>query len=122
MNLKKSIILAIIMQLFFFNSCMDMSFNFDNHPKGNFEALWSIIDRNYCFFDYKEIDWDQVHKDYSSRITPEMSNESLFKLMGEMLAELKDGHVNLSASHDITRYWEWQQNFPSNFDSEIQKH
>ncbi len=121
MNLKKSLILLTITQLINLSSCMEMSFNFDNNPRGNFEALWSIIDRNYCFFEYKEIDWDQVYDDYSSRITPGMSNESLFKLMGEMLTELKDGHVNLSASHDITRYWEWQQNFPANFDSEIQK-
>ncbi|MDD4777661.1 MAG: S41 family peptidase [Fermentimonas sp.] len=98
-----------------------MSLQFDNNPKGNFEALWSIIDRNYCFFEYKNIDWDSVYDEYSSRVTPEMSNEGLFKLMGQMLAELKDGHVNLSASHDVTRYWEWQENYPPNFDSDIQK-
>jgi len=33
-----------------------------------------------------------------------------------MLAELKDGHVNLSASHDMTRYWQWQDDYPANFD------
>jgi C-terminal processing protease CtpA/Prc len=39
-----------------------------------------------------------------------------------MLSELKDGHVNLAASHDVTRYWKWQEDYPANFDSEIQKH
>ena len=39
-----------------------------------------------------------------------------------MLSELKDGHVNLTASHDITRYWEWHENYPPNFVSEIQEH
>lgn len=98
-----------------------MSLQFDNNPKGNFEALWNIIDRNYCFFEYKNIDWDSVYDDYSSRITTQMDSEGLFKLMGQMLAELKDGHVNLTASHDITRYWEWQENYPSNFDADIQQ-
>ena len=23
-----------------------------NNPRGNFEALWRIIDEHYCFFDY----------------------------------------------------------------------
>src|SRR5690554_7077852 len=78
---------------------MESSFQFDNNPKGNFDALWNIIDRNYCFFEYKNINWDAVYKNYSSRITPNMNNEALFKLMGQMLAELKDGHVNLTASH-----------------------
>ena len=26
-------------------------------PRGDFEALWKIIDEHYCFFDYK-------HKEY----------------------------------------------------------
>ena len=94
---------------------------FDNNPKGNFDALWTILDRNYCFFQYKEIDWDEVYNEYSSRVTPDMGNDALFKLMGQMLAELKDGHVNLSASHDMTRYWQWYEDHPVNFDSSIQK-
>lgn len=98
-----------------------MSLQFDNNPVGNFEALWNIIDRNYCFFKYKNIDWDRIYDEYSSRVTTDMNHEGLFKLMGQMLSELKDGHVNLSASHDITRYWEWQENYPANFDSDILK-
>ena len=109
------------MQLVTIPSCMDINMEFDNNPRGNFEALWSIIDKNYCFFEYKDIDWSSIYDEYESRITSEMSNESLFKLMGEMLAELKDGHVNLTASHDITRYWEWHENYPPNFDTEVQK-
>ncbi len=97
-----------------------MNMEFENNPRGNFEALWNILDKNYCFFEYKEIDWNSVYDEYSIRVTPEMSSESLFKLMGEMLSELKDGHVNLSASHDITRYWEWRENYPPNFDINIQ--
>ena len=109
------------MQLVTIPSCMDINMEFDNNPRGNFEALWSIIDKNYCFFEYKDIDWSSIYDEYEPRITSEMSNESLFKLMGEMLAELKDGHVNLTASHDITRYWEWHENYPPNFDTEVQK-
>lgn len=101
--------------------CSDADMNFDNNPRGNFDALWTIMDRNYCFFEYKNIDWDAVYREYSPRVTTDMGNDALFKLMGEMLSELKDGHVNLIASHDITRYWQWYQDFPSNFDSSIQK-
>jgi C-terminal processing protease CtpA/Prc len=32
-----------------------------------------------------------------------------------MLAELRDGHVNLSASHDFGRYWTWHEAYPANF-------
>jgi len=112
----------LLLLILFLQSCEMTDMQFDNNPRGNFDALWTILDRNYCFFEYKNIDWDSVYTDYSARITSDMNNDALFKLMGEMLAELKDGHVNLSASHDITRYWQWQDDYPANFDPTIQKH
>ena len=68
-----------------------------------------------------DIDWDSVYHAYSPRVTNTMSSESLFKLLGKMLEELKDGHVNLIASHDMSRYWKWQEDFPPNFDLTIQE-
>lgn len=106
--------------LFLFSACND-NMRFDNNPHGNFDALWTIIDENYCFFEYKEIDWDAVYRAYSPRVKSDMGNDALFKLMSEMLAELKDGHVNLIASHDMSRYWSWTEDFPANFDASILK-
>ncbi len=112
----------LLLLFLFLPACELTEMQFDNHPRGNFDALWTILDRNYCFFDYKEIDWDAVYAEYSARITSDMSSDALFKLMGEMLAELKDGHVNLAAAPDITRYWQWQDDYPVNFDPTIQKY
>ena len=42
---------------------------FNNSPQGNFEALWKIIDEQYCFLDYKQIDWDAIHDKYQPLIT-----------------------------------------------------
>ncbi len=78
---------------------------FDNTPQGNFEALWKIIDEQYCFLDYKQIDWDAIHDKYQPLITPGMSYDGLFEILGNMLAELKDGHVNLYSSSNMARYW-----------------
>lgn len=119
---KKQYTLLFFFQLFLWMGCEDTNMQFNNDPKGNFEALWTILDRNYCFFDYKEIDWNSVYNEYSVRVTHNMGNDALFKLMGLMLAELKDGHVNLTASHDMTRYWEWYQDYPQNFDSSLLSH
>lgn len=122
MKNKKQYVVLFVLQLIFLQSCEDMSMQFNNDPRGNFDALWTILDRNYCFFDYKEIDWNAVYHTYGARVTEDMGSEALFKLMGLMLAELKDGHVNLSASHDMTRYWEWHEDYPVNFDASIQRH
>lgn len=120
--MKRIYTALLCLPLIYCIGCSDVGMQFDNHPQGNFDALWTIMDRNYCFFEYKEIDWDEVYREYSPRITSDMGSDALFKLMGQMLAELKDGHVNLSAAHDMSRYWEWQDNYPVNFDIYIQKH
>ena len=97
-------LLIFLFSLSVVSGCED-SMRFDNDPRSNFDALWKILDENYCFFEYKEIDWDAVYKKYGSRVKNDMGNYALFNLMGEMLSELKDGHVNLIASHDMSRYW-----------------
>ena len=97
-----------------FTACVKIE-EYPNDPRGNFEAMWKIMDEHYCFFDYKGIDWNKVHSDYSKRVSNDMNNESLFMLLNEMLQELKDGHVNLSSPFDIGRYWKWFEDYPRNF-------
>ena len=92
---------------------------FNNTPQGNFEALWKIIDEKYCFLDYKQIDWEAIHDKYHPLITPNMSNDGLFEILGNMLAELKDGHVNLYSSSNTARYWDWYLDYPRNFNESI---
>ncbi|WP_300814665.1 S41 family peptidase [uncultured Bacteroides sp.] len=93
--------------------------DFDNSPQGNFEALWRIIDEQYCFLDYKQIDWDAIHDRYQPLITPGMSYDGLFEVLGNMLAELKDGHVNLYSASNTARYWDWYLDYPRNFDEAL---
>lgn len=92
----------------------------NNNPDTNFDALWKIIDENYCFFEYKNIDWNKTYRDYKPRIKSDMGNDALFDLMADMLSELQDGHVNLVSSHDMSRYWNWSENYPVNFDKSLQ--
>ena len=98
---------------------------FDNTPRGNFEALWQMIDEHYCFFDYKQkeygLDWDEVRDRYAPLITPDMPQKGLFEVLGNMLAELRDGHVNLYSSYDVARYWKWYEDYPANFNDSIQR-
>ena len=98
-------------------SCVDEE-EFDDMPQGNFEALWKIIDERYCFFEYKQqeygLDWNEVYDKYRVRINDNMTDDQLFEVMSDMLAELRDGHVNLSRASDFARYWSWQEDYPAN--------
>ena len=118
----KSILIFFVCTLFF--SCVEEE-QFDNSAKGNFEALWKVLDERYCFFDYKKevigLDWNEVHDKYAVRISNNMTNAQLFEVLCDMLSELQDGHVNLYAAHDVGRNWSWYENYPANFSSDVQK-
>nr|WP_315552628.1 S41 family peptidase [Segatella oris] len=96
---------------------------FANNPRGNFEALWRIIDEHYCFFDYKAkqygLDWNDVYARYSKQIDGQMTEGQLFEVLGNMLGELRDGHVNMYTSFNIARNWSWRENYPSNVNDSL---
>lgn len=107
-----------------FSSCVDETERADT-PSGNFEALWQIIDEHYCFFDYKGheygLDWQEVYNKYKVRVNDQMRETQLFEVLCDMLAELRDGHVNLSSSYDYGRYWTWQEAYPKNFSDSLER-
>ena len=116
-------ILFLLIGLLSATSCIreDVS---GNTPEANFESLWKIIDEQYCFLDYKKqeygLDWNQVHETYAKRITPSMGWEALFEVLSEMVAELRDGHVNLTSSLASSQYRQWFDSYPRNFSDSIQ--
>ena len=65
----KKYILFVLLFVFILPSCMDEEPLQPNTNKGNFEALWKIIDNQYCYLDYKNINWDSIHSVYNIKIT-----------------------------------------------------
>lgn len=90
-----------------------------DNPRGNFEALWDAVDRHYCFFADKDVDWDEVHTRYSAMVSDMMTERELFDLMSQMLDELRDGHVNLSSPWATSYYRGWWADYPQNYDARV---
>ena len=123
--MKKNVLyLVLLVILVSLVSCVDTEERNDS-PTGNFEALWTILDEHYCFFDYKQkeygLDWNEVYSRYRVRVNNNMTTVQLFEVLCDMLAELRDGHVNLSSSMDYGRYWKWQEDYPTNFSDTLSR-
>lgn len=114
------ILILLIVSTILLSSCVDEE-EYSDDARGNFEALWHIMDEHYCFFSEKGVDWNDIHSRYSSQVSNKMSRQQLFDLLTGMLSELRDGHVNLYAPFDMGRYWSWHEDYPSNFSDTLQR-
>ena len=93
--------------------------------RGNFDALWHTLDERYCFFSYKAseygLDWQEVRARYLPAISEGMTREQLFEVLAAMTYELRDGHVNLYAAHDVARYGRWFDDYPMNYSDSLER-
>ena len=78
----------LLIVCFCLTGCVDEE-QLPNSPRGNMEALWRIIDEHYCFFEYKNIDWQEVYQRYSKQMEERMGPEQQFEVLSNMLAELR---------------------------------
>lgn len=111
-------ILSVFTLLLSVVSCRSYE-EWDNDAEGNFDALWTIMDEHYCFFEEKNIDWNEIGNRYRKRIVPGISSKELFNLCSEMLCELEDGHTNLISPFDVSYYRKWWTDYPQDFDLRV---
>jgi len=123
--LKRLVLLLLSTFALLISSCQHGELTYDTTPQGNLDALWTLIDQRYCFLSYKEqqlgFRWADIHTKYSAKLNPQMSRTQLFEVLCQMLSELKDGHVNISTSLDLGRYWSWKEDYPENLDRELRQ-
>ncbi|MCU4174741.1 S41 family peptidase [Carboxylicivirga sp. N1Y90] len=70
--------------------------NEDDSNLGVFEAFWDIMDKNYVYFELKELDWSQIRKEYSPKFASAQSHNEVATLFQELIYKINDGHVWLS--------------------------
>ncbi len=94
-------------------------------PSGVFSETWRALDEHYCFFALKGetygVDWAEVRSRYAPQVSDNLSDRALLELLAAMTAELRDGHVNIYASHDVARYTEWFDAYPTNYADTLER-
>lgn len=119
--MKNIQIVVLSISLFAFSSCEKLILKKDQsslNPYKNFDYLWNEVDKKYSFFELKNIDWNQIGTQYRSKLYEGMTADSLFKVLGGMLNELRDDHVNLVSSFNRSRY-NVALKYPKNYDNRV---
>ena len=85
----------------------------------NFDLLWNTINDNYCYLEYKNLNWDSIGNEYSSQLHEGMTDKDFFTVCSNMLNELKDGHVWIYSDFNTSSYGDWYLDYPQNLNSTI---
>lgn len=104
-----------------FQSCEKIVFERSmesTNPKKNFEYLWNECDQKYSYFELKNLNWLGIKDEYSPKIYDDMSQDSLFSVLADMLRELNDDHVNLISNTNVSSF-KVKLTGPDNFDWRI---
>ena len=114
MNTKQSttlrgIIYTLLSLLFFSCTQAPKEKGYTRNYQTNFEALWTILDEGYCFFEEKlptscDTTWEDLKRIYTPWVQQCKSEDEFFDLMVRLMCHLKDGHVNLFSSFDVGRW------------------
>lgn len=92
-----------------------------NNAQENLDALWTIMDERYCFFEEKNIDWDSVHTVYTRKLRNVKTVFDLYDVMDGMLGTLQDGHINLYTPFAISSCTSWYDDYPADFSLDLIK-
>ena len=104
--MKQGLYVLIISLLAALTACHPIE-EFERDNKGDFDALWTSIDTHYCFFREKDVDWDEVRRQYEPKVSNGMTRREFFRVCADMVNELRDGHTNLSSGFETSYYRKW---------------
>ncbi|HBO53432.1 MAG TPA: hypothetical protein DD471_15700, partial [Planctomycetes bacterium] len=65
-------------------------------PEKVFEELWGVFNERYAFFKLRGVDWKAQYRKHRPRVSAKTTDDELFRILSELLAPLKDGHVTLA--------------------------
>jgi carboxyl-terminal processing protease len=57
--------------------------------------LFTVLEKNYPYFDYKQLDWQSMQSEYRPRLEAAVSDQELLSILDEFLASFHDLHTGV---------------------------
>jgi hypothetical protein len=68
-----------------------------NNPEAIFQNLWTTFNEEYAPFEERNIDWQVLYDQYRPMVNANTTEDELFSVLSQLLSQLDDGHVTLTA-------------------------
>lgn len=100
-NLRLTILLICFSASFI--GCQETTPSEQSESTQLLNELWEIFDRNYAFFELRQVDWKAEKKHYLPIVSQIDNDTLLFDTFCELLKKFDDTHINLE-SEDLNLY------------------
>lgn len=88
-----------------------------DNPELNFQILWEQFNEHYAFFESRNVDWNQIYKEFKEKVTQDTDNQTLFDIFAEMIMLLNDSHVSVHSPNRAV----WSGKELDDLDSRLQQ-
>lgn len=82
-------------------SCKNTDSKLNRSAQTNFEVLCSTFEKQYAFFNQRNINWIEVKKQYQPKIKNIKTDRELYELFSEILNLFNDGHIKLDVPDSL---------------------
>jgi|GEM_PF-3194830 hypothetical protein len=90
---------------------------YPNNSVGNFEAFWHGLSRNYQFWDYDKVDWDEMYRKYRPLVNENTTEAELKNIFQKMIENLIDGHFSVTGFIDTSFFYISNKNVIEGYDA-----
>jgi len=74
-----------------------------SEPEKNFEKFWQDFDKNYAFFELRNVDWKAIYKKFRPLVNEATSDSLLYEYFKQMISPFDDGHTRLDRGREGER-------------------
>lgn len=77
------------------SNCISLDEIQKSSPGTIFKLFVQTFKENYAFSTERNLDWEEISRLYSPKITHQISEDSLFQLLGEIVVQTQDHHTKI---------------------------
>ena len=92
-----------------------------SNPTALYDEFWQWVDKNYIYFDAKNVDWKAVYQKIAPTLSDATTEEELFEAMDQSILALKDAHSAISKPGKTGSTFDYKAGYEIHYDFKIIK-
>lgn len=86
-------------------NCTTLTEEQKENPEFLFDLFWLTLQENYAFTAERNLNWNQIYRDFRPKISPQTTPYDLFEVMGQIVTLTRDQHTKIISEEGQTKQY-----------------